>query len=125
LKLLLDTHVLLWILNGDKRIKPIEKRLLSADDEVFFSVVSLWEIAIKFSAGKLLAEPETVREAALTSRYEELPVLAPHALQVAKLPWHHKDPFDRMLVAQATAEPMRLITNDAQLAAYGNCVELI
>jgi PIN domain nuclease of toxin-antitoxin system len=125
LKLLLDTHVLLWILSGDKRIKKIEKRLLSPDDDVFFSVVSLWEIAIKSSAGKIDAQADAVRSAALASRYEELPVFAPHAVHVAKLPWYHRDPFDRLLVAQAMTEPMRLLTADADLLAYGPSVELV
>lgn len=125
MKLLLDTHVLLWSLTDSPRIKPIRKRLLSADHEVFFSVASLWEIAITVSLGKLSADAGEIRQAAIDGGFIELPVLGPHALHVGGLPWHHRDPFDRLLVAQAAAEPMRLLTADGQLLAYGGLVELI
>jgi PIN domain nuclease of toxin-antitoxin system len=124
-KLLLDTHVLLWVAAGSPRIKAISKRLLSADNAVFFSVASLWEIAIKVSLGKLQADAPTIREAAIENGFLELPILGQHALEVGGLPWHHRDPFDRLLVAQAAAEPMKLLTADAQLLAYGGQVELI
>lgn len=125
MKLLLDTHVLLWAATDSPRIKAIRKRLLSDDHQVFFSVASLWEMAIKVGLGKLRVDPAEVREAAMSSGFQELPILGPHALEIMMLPVHHRDPFDRMLVAQAQAEPMRLLTADAQLAAYGNAVELI
>ncbi len=125
MKLLLDTHVLLWAAADSPRIKSIRKRLLAPDNEVFFSVASLWEIAIKVSLGKLQADAEAIREGALESGFLELAVLGPHALHVGGLPWHHRDPFDRLLVAQAAAEPMRLLTADEQLLAYGGHVELI
>lgn len=125
MKLLLDTHVLLWAATDSPRIKAIRKRLLAVDNEVFFSVASLWEIAIKVSLGKLQADAVVIREAALESGFVELPILGQHALQVGALPWHHRDPFDRLLVAQAVAEPMRLLTADAQLLAYGGQAELI
>lgn len=125
MKLLLDTHVLLWAATDSPRIKAIRKRLLAADNEVFFSVASLWEIAIKVSLGKLLADAAEIREAAIDSGFLELPVLGQHALHVGGLPWHHRDPFDRLLVSQAAAEPMRLLTADEQLLAYGGQVELI
>lgn len=125
MKLLLDTHVLLWVAAGSPRIKAISKRLLSADNAVFFSVASLWEIAIKVSLGKLQADAPTIREAAIENGFLELPILGQHALEVGGLPWHHRDPFDRLLVAQAAAEPMKLLTADAQLLAYGGQVELI
>lgn len=125
MKLLLDTHVLLWAAADSPRIKAIRKRLLAADNEVYFSVASLWEIAIKVSLGKLQADAGLIREAALDSGFLELPILGPHALFVGGLPWHHRDPFDRLLVAQAMAEPMRLLTADEQLLAYGGQVELI
>jgi PIN domain nuclease of toxin-antitoxin system len=125
LKLLLDTHLLLWALADHPRIKPLRKRLLAADNEVYFSVASLWEVSIKVSLGKLDADAQVIREAALDSGFLELPILGPHALQVGALPWHHRDPFDRLLVAQALAEPMRLLTVDEQLSAYGGMVEVV
>lgn len=125
MKLLLDTHVLLWALTDSPRIKAIRKRLLAADNEVYFSVASLWEIAIKVSLGKLQADATEIRDAALEGGFVELPILGQHALHVGGLPWHHRDPFDRLLVAQAAAEPMRLLTADEQLVAYGGQVELV
>ncbi len=125
MKLLLDTRVLLWVAADSPRIKAIRKRLLAADNEVFFSVASLWEISIKASLGKLQAHAVEIRDAALDSGFLELPVLGQHALHVGGLPWHHRDPFDRLLVAQAAAEPMRLLTANAQLLAYGGQVEII
>lgn len=125
MKLLLDTHVLLWAVTDSPRIKAIRKRLLAADNDVYFSVASLWEIAIKVSLGKLQADATEVREAALEGGFFELPILGQHALHVGGLPWHHRDPFDRLLVAQAAAEPMRLLTADEQLLAYGGQVDLI
>ncbi|MDE1947251.1 MAG: type II toxin-antitoxin system VapC family toxin [Burkholderiales bacterium] len=125
MKLLLDTHVLLWATTDSPRIKAIRKRLLAPDNEVFFSVASLWEIAIKVSLGKLKADAADIREAALEGGFIELPVLGQHALQVGALPRHHRDPFDRLLIAQAAAEPMRLLTADEQLLAYGGQVEII
>ena len=125
MKLLLDTHVLLWAAIDSPRIQTLRPRLLSADNEVFFSVASLWEIAIKTSLGKLQADATTIRESALANGFAELPISGPHALRVGSLPWHHRDPFDRLLVAQAAAEPMWLLTADEKLLAYGGTVELI
>ena len=125
MKLLLDTHVLLWAAADSPRIKAVRKRLLASDNEVFFSVASLWEISIKASLGKLQANAAEIRDAALDNGFLELPVQGQHALYVGGLPWHHRDPFDRLLVAQAAAEPMRLLTADEQLLAYGGQVEII
>lgn len=125
MKLLLDTHVLLWSLTDDPRISAIRKRLLAADNDVFFSVASLWEIAIKVSLGKLQADATAVRDAAIEGGFVELPILGQHTLHVGEMPWHHRDPFDRLLVAQASAEPMRLLTADEQLLVYGGQIELI
>ena len=125
MKLLLDTHVLLWTLIESPRVDAIRKRLLAADNEVYFSVASLWEIAIKVSLGTLKADALEIRDAALEGGFVELPILGPHALHVGGLPWHHRDPFDRLLIAQAAAEPMRLLTADEQLLAYGGPVELV
>ena len=125
MKLLLDTHVLLWALTESPRVDAIRKRLLAADNEVYFSVASVWEMAIKASLGKLKADAMEVRDAALEGGFVELPIRGPHALHVGGLAWHHRDPFDRLLIAQAAAEPMRLLTADEQLLAYGGPVELV
>jgi PIN domain nuclease of toxin-antitoxin system len=121
----LDTHVLLWALQDSPRIKRQRERLLNPENGVFFSVGSLWEIAIKSSLGKLVADVAEVRDVARADGFIELPVFAPHVLDLALLPHHHRDPFDRLLIAQARTEPMRLLTADRALAAYGELVEVI
>lgn len=125
MRLLLDTHVLLWALAGSSKIKRITARLQSDDNEVFFSVASLWEVAIKSGIGKLEYKTDDVRGAALASGFVELSVLGAHVEALSGLPDHHRDPFDRMLVAQAASEPMVLLTADEKVAKYGNHVELI
>jgi len=124
-RLLLDTHVLLWVLAGSDRIKKISDRLMSDDNEIYFSVASLWEIAIKSGIGKLDANVVDVRNAAASSGFVELSVLGAHIQALAGLPDHHRDPFDRLLVAQAASEPMVLLTADEKVAMYGNHIELI
>lgn len=125
MRLLLDTHVLLWALAGNAKIKRISARLLDDDNQVFFSVASLWEVAIKSGVGKLDAEVGEVRKAARESGFEELAVLGSHIEALDGLPDHHRDPFDRLLIAQAIAEPMQLLTADGTVAMYGTHVELI
>jgi PIN domain nuclease of toxin-antitoxin system len=113
LRLLLDTHLLLWWLEGSPSL-PTQAREMIRDPEntVFVSAVSLWEIWLKQSLGKLRLPVD------FTER------LASHTRQVGLLPWHHRDPFDRMLVAQALAEKLLLLTADAKLTAYGAVVRL-
>jgi PIN domain nuclease of toxin-antitoxin system len=125
MRLLLDTHILLWVLAGSSKIKPISARLVDDDNEVFFSVASLWEIAIKSGVGKLDVNVVEVRKAARESGYEELSVSGKHIEALQALPSHHRDPFDRLLVAQAIAEPMQLLTADGTVAMYGGHVEMI
>jgi PIN domain nuclease of toxin-antitoxin system len=114
---LLDTQILLWM---DRRPEKISRRLratLDAGFEIYFSAASAWEIAIKCSLGKLsIARPLT----SLAERFGflELPVSTRYAEIVARLPWHHKDPFDRMIVAQAIKEQLTLVTADRRLANY-------
>ena len=126
MRLLVDTHVLLWALAQPKRI-PKKTRLLleSPDNDVLFSAASLWELAIKVRAGRFdVAIPlDDVTAAAEAMGFVELPVRAAHAVRVATLPPHHRDPFDRLLVGQARIEDIPVISEDAQLAAYD--VEII
>ncbi len=128
MRLLLDTHVLLWALGNPARLDGTIRDLLEdAANEVLFSAASIWEIAIKAGLGRadFTARPEQVaREARLTG-FVELPVSADAAARVADLPPYHRDPFDRLLVAQAMAEPARLYTVDALLPPYSELVELI
>lgn len=96
-----------------------------ATGEVFVSAASLWEISIKVALGKLKADPRAVLDALEPAGFLQLPISGEHAAGVARLPRHHRDPFDRLLVAQAMAEPMRLLTNDSALAAYGDFVTVL
>lgn len=118
MRLLLDTNALLWAMTNGPRIDPVRELLLADETEVFVSTVSWWEIAIKTRIGKLDASVSVLRASARESGFVELPLLGVHAEMLATLPRYHNDPFDHMLVAQAMAEPMRLITGDEMLAQY-------
>ena len=120
MKLLLDTHLLLWIA-GDYELPPKARALIEdGDNELFFSAASIWEIAIKRAAGRedIQADPRMLYRALLDNGYSEVPISTEHAITVGQLPPTHKDPFDRMLVAQATVEGITLLTHDRKLAAY-------
>lgn len=128
MRLLLDTHVLLWALSDPGRLSGTVRDLLEdATSEVLFSAANIWEIAIKASLGRadFAARPEQVAQAARMTGFVELPVNADAAARVADLPLRHRDPFDRLLVAQAIAEPARLYTVDPLLPPYSELVELI
>jgi PIN domain nuclease of toxin-antitoxin system len=116
MRLLLDTHVAIWWLNGDRRLRPATRDLIEAADEVYLSPVSIWEIVVKQARGRL--ELPTGFFGALHEDFAELPLTADHALDGRSLPRFHGDPFDRMLVAQARVEGLRLMTADAALEGY-------
>ena len=124
MRLLLDTHVFLWAVSGSRQLTPKIRAVIKGADEVFVSAASIWEIAIKVRLGKLEADPVTMVEAIEESGFKELPVRAAHAAHVANLPLLHADPFDRLLIAQAVTEPLRLLTADAGLASYSELVVL-
>ncbi len=123
--MLLDTHILIWFCTGSKRLKAATKRRILDEPTVYVSPISLVEIAIKSRLGKLGVTPEEIKEKCDIAGFEELALRFTHSLALATLPPHHNDPFDRMLVAQAGAERMLLITSDKLLAAYGACVEIV
>jgi len=123
-RLLLDTQVVLWALAGHRRLSGEARRLID-EHETLVSAASIWEIAIKAALGKLDADPEEVRRALDPSGFGELPVTGEHAANVARLPAHHRDPFDRLLVAQSLVENLVLLTADAQLAPYGGLVRVV
>jgi len=124
MRLLLDTRIFLWAVAGSPRLKPAARRLIESAEQVYVSAASIWEIAIKAQLGKIEAEPQALTDAIAASGFLELGVRATHAAGVARLAVHHTDPFDRLLVAQALAEPLRLLTADAALAQYGDIVVL-
>ena len=124
MRLLIDTHIFLWLVSDSKKLKPQAKQLISKADAVYVSAASVWEIAIKVALKKLKANPDELAAAIAKAGMIELPVTAEHAAKSAWLPRYpkHNDPFDRMLVAQALTEPLLLLTNDVQLAQYGDRV---
>jgi len=124
MRLLLDTNVLLYVMAGDARVAHLEPRIVSDDNDIYVSVASYWELTIKAGLGKLNVDVVQLRQAAMASGFVELPVTGTHTEHLVGLPPIHKDPFDRILVAQAIAEPMRLLTTDALLAGYGAHVEV-
>jgi PIN domain nuclease of toxin-antitoxin system len=124
LNLLLDTHVLLWWLGANSRLSQAARNAIGAGGAVYVSAVSAWEIAIKTSQGKL-DFPGNLEEQLLHNRFESLPVSVSHALAVATLPFHHRDPFDRLLIAQARMESLTLLTGDERLKAYDAPVLLV
>lgn len=115
--LLLDTHVFLWWRGQPQRLKSAARTAIADAELVFVSVASAWEAAIKVALGKLEI-PEPFGAGVDDSGFDKLPITFEHAHLVAALPQHHRDPFDRMLVAQATAENLTLVTHDRQFRSY-------
>lgn len=121
MKLLLDTQLLLWAAGQPERLSPRARRQLKdPENELLFSAASLWEITIKSGLGRddFRVEPRVLRRGLLDNGYVELPITSEHAVNVDTLPPLHKDPFDRLLIAQALVEGITLLTADAQLARY-------
>jgi PIN domain nuclease of toxin-antitoxin system len=116
-RLLLDTHVFLWWRGEPSRLAPEARDSIATADLVFVSVASAWEAAIKVALGRLDL-PDTVEAGVLASGFEKLLITFSHAEHAAQLPPHHRDPFDRMLVAQARAEGLTLVTHDGLLEPY-------
>ena len=128
MKLLLDTQLLLWAAGEPKRLSAAARKLLNDPrNELSFSAASLWEIAIKCTLGRqdFRVEPRLLRRGLLDNGYLELPVTSQHAVGIDGLPPLHKDPFDRLLLAQALNEGITLLTSDAQLVQYGGPVHKV
>jgi PIN domain nuclease of toxin-antitoxin system len=127
-KLLLDTHLLLWAAEGVKRV-PQNARAWIADPEndLFFSAASLWEIAIKSGLKRpdFQVDARVLRRGLIDNGYRELPIVSEHAVAIDALPAIHKDPFDRLLIAQASVEGITLLTDDATVAEYPGPVRLV
>jgi PIN domain nuclease of toxin-antitoxin system len=121
MKLLLDTHLLLWAAGQPDRLSATAMKLIDSPmNELLFSAASIWEVAIKRGLGRsdFQADPRLLRRGLLDNGYHELPVLSDHVVALDSLPPIHKDPFDRLLVAQATVEGITLLTADAVVAKY-------
>ena len=122
MRLLLDTHAFLWAVTGNRALTAAARKLITSADAVYVSAVSIWEVAIKAPLGKIVADCDELEAAIESSGFIELPVRARHAAAVARLAPLHKDPFDRLLVAQAISEPLRLLSADPQLIGYTELV---
>lgn len=118
MRLLLDTHVLVWAATGDPKLSSAAVKLIDDDaNTLYFSAASIWELTIK-GAERTGIIPRVLRKALLEAGYLELPITAEHGLAVEALPNHHRDPFDRIMVAQALSEGFVLVTHDSTLQAY-------
>ncbi len=128
MRYLADTHVLLWATVSQAKLSERARALLlDTDNEVYFSAICVWEVALKRSLQRpdFDVDPGQFLSALLAAGFMELPVLSRHAVRLMELPWHHRDPFDRMLVAQAMSEPLTVLTNDAMIAQYPVQVEMV
>jgi PIN domain nuclease of toxin-antitoxin system len=128
MKYLLDTHVLLWAAGQPERLsESVHAVLQDRQNQLYFSSVSIWEIVIKRGLGRndFVVDPRLLRYGSINNGYAELPMTSEHALTLATLPGLHKDPFDRILVAQTITEQMKLITADVILAKYTDLVVLV
>lgn len=124
MRVLLDTQLLLWSLSDATRVPATARRIIE-EAEVYVSAASIWEIAIKASLGKLAVDPRQVLAALEPTGFLSLPISGKHCACIVELPPLHRDPFDRLLIAQATTEPMRFLTADASLRAYGDLVTVV
>lgn len=128
MKLLLDSHLLLWAAGQNERLSAEARTLLNDPaNELVFSAASLWEITIKRGLGRadFQVDPRLLRRGLLDNGYAELPISSQHAIAVDTLPPLHKDPFDRLLVAQAQVEGLLLLTHDLEVAAYPGPIRLV
>ncbi len=127
MKVLLDTHAFLWLITDEDRLSENARQtFLNTENSLFFSAASLWEICIKKSLGKISLKDgwfQTIKEEMAINTIQWLPIEMTHCAEVTELPFHHRDPFDRMLIAQAIVEEMKLLSRDSRLSDYA--IELI
>jgi PIN domain nuclease of toxin-antitoxin system len=125
LRLLLDTNIILWVAADSPRLSEAARQEIESADAVFVSSISLWEMVIKAGLGKLEIDFGRLLARMETAGIRDLAVTWRHAMVVRTLADHHRDPFDRMLIAQAISEPLRLITSDPRLRAYSDLIMLV
>lgn len=125
MQILLDTHLFIWWLKDDAQLSKKARLIISDADIVYISSVSIWEAAIKIELGKLAVDIDELVKAINSEGFTELPLLSKQAARVKDLPSIHRDPFDRMLIAQAMSEPLRFLTSDKILKDYSELVEII
>ncbi len=127
MRLLLDTRILLWCLEGEEKLPDQAHTIISSADEVYASAANIWEIIIKTSTGKLKIEtdPQGMVQAIADSGFQMLSIKPEHALKLMHLQDFHRDPFDRILIAQSLVEPLHLVTCDSVVAKYnGNIIKV-
>jgi PIN domain nuclease of toxin-antitoxin system len=123
-RLLLDTHVLLWWLADDRKLDRTAREIIgNPDNDVLVSSVSVWEISIKAALGRLEIELDDLEDAILRNGFRPLPIGFRHAVTAGRLPPLHRDPFDRMLIAQASVEELRILSHDRVFDRYGLSAE--
>lgn len=128
MKLLIDTHLLLWAAGSPENLSTAARELMTdVKNKLFFSAANIWEIVIKRGLGRsdFLVDPGVLRRGLLDNGYEDLPITSEHALAIDTLPPIHKDPFDRILIAQATVEGITLLTSDSLISQYPGPVHWI
>jgi len=125
MRLLLDTHVFIWCIKNDRRLSKAAQSKIATATDVYISSASIWEATIKIKLKKLDVKIENMVDSITKSGFLELPITAQHAAAISQLPDIHRDPFDRILIAQAMIEPLTFLTADAELKNYSELVEII
>lgn len=125
MRFLLDTHIFLWCINDDTKLSKKARLLIQEAEVIYVSSVSVWEMSIKINLGKLTADPNELVAAITKSGFLELPLTALHVAKTHELADIHRDPFDRVLIAQALTEPLKLLTADKILGKYSDVVQVI
>lgn len=125
MRILLDTHIYLWWLQDSSHLSKIARQKIISATEVYVSSASIWEASIKVGIGKLDVDVDVLVAEIANNGFQELPVTAMHAARVRHLPDIHRDPFDRILVAQALCEPLQLLTADGNLSGYSELIEMV
>ncbi len=124
MRILLDTHLYLWWINGESKLSKLLKNTILEANEVYVSSASIWEASIKAKLGKLNVNIEELVSSIESSGFLELPITARHAAAVYQLPDLHRDPFDRILITQAICEPLQFLTLDQSLKGYSELVKV-
>jgi PIN domain nuclease of toxin-antitoxin system len=122
MRLLLDTQMFVWVVINSKRLKSEARKVMDEASDIYVSAASIWEIAIKRRLRKLEGDPGELVDAIEASGFTALAISPRHASRVEQLPYYHRDPFDRLLIAQAICEPLRLLTADQALRSYSDLV---
>jgi PIN domain nuclease of toxin-antitoxin system len=122
MRFILDTHILIWFLEGNRSLSNSRRQIISqSQNDIFISIASLWEMAIKISLNKLTLTQSLadVTKQIAAEDIEILPITPEHTLQVSILPFHHRDPFDRIIISQAQVENLAILTDDTSFSNYG------